>query len=431
MSILTSLFTGVSGLNAHGALLSIIGNNVANVSTAGFKGSRGSFADVLSQSLGVGGGGQVGRGVFLSGVTSDFSQGTFETTNNVLDLGISGGGFFVVQDTSGTFYTRAGQFNLDRNGNVVNPQGAILQGFQVDSSGNLTGTINNLNFVTTSSPPNPTTSALISANLDSRVTIPSAFSVSNPAGTSNFSTAMTVYDSLGNGHLITVYFRKSAQSGTGNTWEWFAVVNSADNGNGTGNEVQAQGTLSFNASGALSSESAITYPTGGFDFSGGASQNQTIAFDFGTSIAQGGTGLTGTTQFGAASETLFQSQNGFSSGSLRNLSVNQDGVITGLFSNGQTRTLGQVVLATFTAQQGLKRVGENLFSESFDSGPPLLGAPNTDAKGSIFSSSLELSNVDLAEQFVNLITAQRGFQANSRIITTTDEILGELVNLRR
>jgi flagellar hook protein FlgE len=314
---------------------------------------------------------------------------------------------------------------------VVNPEGSLLQGFTVDSSGNLTGAIGDLNLSTTSFPPNATTTVDITANMDSTSTIPAACSVTNPAGTSNFSTALTVFDSLGNGHLITIYFRKSIEAATGNTWEWFGVVPGADNANGTSDEIQAQGTLTFTPSGALNTESAITYPTGGFDFSGGATQNQAIAINFGTSIAEGGTGLTETTQFGSNSATLLQSQNGFSSGSLQNLAVNQDGIITGLFSNGRNRILGQVALATFTAQEGLTRVGKNLFAETIESGQPLTGTPNSAGRGSILPNSLELSNVDLAEQFVNLITAQRGFQANARIITTTDEILGELVNLRR
>lgn len=429
MTILTSLFSGVSGLNANGSAISIIGNNIANMNTTGFKASRASFADVLSQDLAGGSGtSQIGRGVFLSSVNPTFTQGSFETTSSALDLAIDGDGFYIVKDSSGgTFYTRAGQFNMDKNGNIVNPEGLILQGYQVDSAGNITGTIDDLTISSSTSPPRPTANAEMAANLDSSSTIPAAFDVNNPTSTSNFSTAMTVYDSLGNGHLTTVYFRKSAEAVTGNTWEWYAVVDGSELTGGV-TAIQAQGTLDFDTTGALDT---VTTTLSDFDFSGGATQSQVINFNFGSTIAGGGTGLDGTTQFGSPSATLSLNQDGFASGALQGFSINQEGIITGLFTNGQTRVLGQVVLSTFNSPDGLTMMGKNLYAESFDSGQPIVGAPNTAGRGNIFSNSLELSNVDLGSEFINLITAQRGFQANSRIITTTDEILGELVNLKR
>ncbi|MBI4714829.1 MAG: flagellar hook-basal body complex protein, partial [Nitrospirae bacterium] len=250
-------------------------------------------------------------------------------------------------------------------------------------------------------------------------------------GTSHFSSGVTVYDSLGTGHLSTVYFTKVAEAAGGNTWQWSAVAEGA-----AGDQIMARGYLGFDNNGALTTESAAA-PAGfpaaftDFDFTGGAAQSQAITFDFGTSIAELGTGLDGTTQFGSSSATIFQSQDGFASGALRSLGINQDGMISGLFTNGQTRTMGQVVLGIFNSPQGLTRMGRNLFAESFDSGQPITGSPNSAGRGRVLANSLELSNVDLAEEFIRMITAQRGFQANSRVITTTDTILEELVNLKR
>ncbi len=435
MAILTSLFTSVSGLNAFGTGLSVISNNIANMNTVGFKGSDVSFADIIGANLnGAGSGSEIGRGVFVSGVHSEFSQGSFETTGNGLDLAIDGDGFFLMRNTAGgQAFTRAGSFNIDKDGLVVNPEGLLLQGYQADSTGAITGQIGDISLAGTIFPPLATSNVNAVANLDSRSTIPLAFNVNTAPATSNFSTSITAFDSLGNGHLITVYFRKSAEAPTGNTWEYFVVVDAKDSASGL-NEVQANGVLTFTTDGALDTESAITYPllSGGFDFRGGATQGQVIGFDFGTSITtDAGTGLDGVTQFGDTSAVLNQIQNGYSSGSLQSVSVGKDGTIAGLFTNGKSRTLGQLSLARFNNPRGLTHLGNNLFAITADSGQPIIGVPNAAGMGSVLANSLELSNVDLALQFVKMIEYQRGFQANSRIITTSDEILQELVNLRR
>jgi len=434
MAILTSLFSGVSGLNANGAALSVIGNNIANVNTVGFKSSRASFADVLSQSLGgAAGTSQIGRGVLLSSVGANFTQGSFETTANGLDLGVDGDGFFLVQDTAGaTFYTRAGQFSVNKDGDLVNPEGLALQGYQADANGAIIGTLSGINVSSSTTPPNATQTVRIVSNLDSRETeIPTGFDSTDPTGTSHFSTAISVYDSLGNSHLVTAYFTKVDTGVAGNTWQWSAVSDGS-----AGSAVMGRGYLGFDTSGTLTTESA-TPPAGlpaafsDFDFTGGATQSQAITFNFGTSLAEGGTGLDGTTQFGSTSATIFQNQDGYASGALRSVGVNQEGIVTGLFTNGQTRVLGQVALGIFNSPQGLTRMGRNLYAESSDSGQPITGFPNSAGRGRLLPSSLELSNVDLAEEFIRMITAQRGFQANSRVITTTDSILEELVNLKR
>lgn len=427
---LTSLFTAVSGMNANGTALSVIGDNVANMNTTGFKSSRAAFGDILSQQMGES---QVGRGVLLTAVTPQFTQGTFENTANVLDMAVDGDGLFVMKDTSGTYYTRAGQFNVDKDGYVVNPGGINLQGYAYAADGTATSVLDDINISSVNSAPNATEDVTISANLDSRETIPAAFDVTDPNNTSNFSSSITVYDSLGNGHDVNVYFRKSAEASTGNSWQWYAVVDEADSSSGS-TEIQARGTLGFTNSGFLNTESSITYPlaSGGFDFDGGAAAGQAIDFDFGTSITtDSGTGLDGTTQYGVSSATTFQSQDGYSSGSLKSITISQDGTMTGIFTNGQTRGLSQIALAKFVSPTGLTKMGKGLYAESTDSGQPVISTPQSSGTGAVLSNTLELSNVDLAEEFVKMILSQRGFQANSRVITTSDELMQELVNLKR
>ncbi len=443
MAILTSLFTGISGLNANGTSLSVIGNNIANVNTVGFKASRASFADVLSQSLTGSSGSQIGRGVYLSDVSTLFSQGSMETTSGALDFGIDGEGFFLVNDTAGSsFYSRAGQFSINSDGYIVNPEGYFLQCYQSDNTGNITNAIGNIDVSSTSTPPNVTSNVKLTANLDSsEVPIAAGFDINDVSNSYHFSNSMTVYDSLGNQHLVTTYFTKvyeDTAGGTGNYWQWNAVADGI-----AGTEVMGRGYLQFNTSGALAAENiadmdidpvadlAMAGLLSDFSFAGGGLLNQVIDFDFGTGIADGGSGLDGTTQFGSASSTSFLNQNGYAAGSLKALSVNQAGIISGSFTNGQTRTIGQIAIGLFTNPDGMSKVGKNLYAESFESGQPVLGTPDSGGRGRILSNTLELSNVDLAEEFIKLITTQRAFQANSRIITTTDSMLEELVNLKR
>lgn len=551
--MLTSLFTGVSGLNANMTALSVVGNNIANMNTVGFKASRATFSDILSQSLnGVSGSAQVGLGVSLSSIAPLFTQGALETTSSGMDMAIDGDGFFTMRDGTGAlFYSRAGQFNIDKAGLITNPDSFVLRGFQADSAGTLSTVVSDLSISFAAIAPHSTSDIDITANLQSDAGITGfvftagtnediyfspdggtnyytadlvsagglqagsaytggqvaaaiktameaadpgtntytvtydeaagafkiandtgngtlildwsngastaeallgfsavssgtiaagssdtsdltagAFDVNNASSTSNYATAITVFDSLGNPHQVNLHFRKSLTATSGNTWEWFGVVNGTDTTSGA-IEVQAQGTINFDNNGALNSESSITYPTGGFDFAGGATQNQIIAFDFGNNITAGGTGLDGVTQYGQAFAIFNQQQDGYASGSLQSIAVDASGILTGVFSNGRTRALGQVVLATFANPTSLTSMGKNLFAESTDSGVSLVGAPESSGRGSIHSNALELSTVDIAEEFVKMIAAQRGFQANSRIITTTDEILVELVNLKR
>ncbi len=452
MGILSSLFTGVSGLNANGNALSVVGNNIANLSTVGFKSSRSVFADLISSSLGGAGGAiQTGLGVALNGVQGNFSQGSLSTTSNALDLAIDGNGFFVLRDTAGaTFYSRAGQFHLNAQNQIVDPSGFLLQGYQVNTSGLITASISGVTLPTTTAPPNPTTTVDIGANLNSQSTT-GTFSLLDPAGTANFSTSLTVYDSVGNSHLLTTYFTKTAA----NTWTYDVLgsTNEIVTGNYDASNVNislglvrlASGSLTFTTSGALDTESVVTSYDDGtpggtaggtvgqarIDFLG-ATPDQTITFNFGTSVTtDGGSGFDLSTQFGAASGLVQQSQNGFGAGALQTFSVETNGMINGRFSNGQVRPLAQLALARFPDPLGLVRTGKNTFAESGTSGQPLIGAATSAGLGRVLANTLELSNVDLGESFIDMIAAQRGFQANSRVITTSDEVLQELVNLKR
>jgi len=452
MGILSSLFTGVSKLNANKNALSVVRNNIANLSTVGFKSSRSVFADLISSSLGGAGGAiQTGLGVALNGVQGNFSQGSLSTTSNALDLAIDGNGFFILRDTSGgAFYSRAGQFHLDAQNRIVDPSGFLLQGYQVNTSGLITASISGVTLPTTTAPPNPTTTVDIGANLNSQSTT-GTFSLADPAGTAQFATSLTVYDSVGSSHLLTTYFTKTAA----NTWTYNVVGSTneivtanydAANINASLGLVRlASGTVTFTTSGALDTESVVTSyddSTAGGTAGGtvgqaqidfvGATPNQAIAFNFGTSVTtDGGAGIDLSTQFGAASGLVQQSQNGFGAGALQTFSVETNGLINGRFSNGQIRPLAQLALARFPDPLGLVRAGKNTFAESGTSGQPLVGAATSAGLGRVLANTLELSNVDLGESFIDMIAAQRGFQANSRVITTSDEVLQELVNLKR
>lgn len=421
--MLTSLYTAISGMSANGRALDVIGDNIANQNTVGFKQSTVSFGDVLSQTIS--GSSQVGRGVQVTGVQPMFTQGSFESTTNVLDLALEGEGLFMVNDGPTRYYTRAGQFSLDRTGNIVNPDGLTLQGYLADAAGNITGVVGDLTVAATQSPANATTLTNYAINLDASEPVAAAWAyvsgtVNPPLPAQyNSSTTVTVYDSQGGAHPVNVYFAKTAA----NAWTAHYVYTDAA---GLFQEAGTQ-NLTFNTSGALTAdnEAAIAFAWGGGVAAGA------ITFDYGTSIAEGGTGLDATTQFNSPFSVLNLNQDGYSAGALKNVSISEDGIITGLFTNGQSRSVGQLALARFIAPGNLTKLGRNLFGESFDSGAPIVGAPNTSGVGKVLSNSLELSNVDLAEQFVKMISSQRGFEANSKSISTADELLQVLVNLKR
>lgn len=553
---LTSLYTGISGMDASGTALSVIGDNIANMNTYGFKASRVSFGDVLSSSLTSGtSNSQVGRGVLLSGVTPSFSQGSFETTGNALDMAIDGDGFFIVKDNAGTFYTRVGEFRLQKDGTMVNTDGLAAQGFMYTAAGIPTGVVSDISVSATTSSTRPTANFTVSANLDASAVIvdtekvlfgasdnldsgeanvvigtgagefdpadPDAGNASysdtvtvydqtgtaqtatvyfiktaadtwswyayddptgaatadgtgiiaftagattstgvatfnfvagspqsisfdfsnistaaaansttpvedgytltadNAADVANFSTAVTVFDSLGNSRVVTVYFKKTREIASGNQWNWYAILDAANSSTGVATiQSSVSGELmQFDNTGSLTTSDSSDV---NFNFGGGAASDQIIKLNF-----------TNFTQYASASETIFQSQDGFPAGSLTTMSISQEGVISGIFTNGQIKPIAKLAMAKFTAPTALTKYGRNLFSESFDSGQAIIGTANQAGLGRIMANSLELSNVDLAREFVNMISAQRGFQANSRVITATDQLLQELVSMVR
>ena len=408
MGILTSLFSAVSGLNTYGNAMSVIGNNIANVGTVGFKSSSTSFADLVSASLGGGSTtGQVGLGVFLNDVQTSFTQGSLSNTGNTLDLAIDGNGFFQLADNAGTVsYSRAGQFKVNNLGQIVDPSGRFLQGYQATTTGVVLGTVGNITLSTATIAPQATGTATVEANLNAASTVPTAAFDVTDATTYNFSNGITVYDTLGSQHQLRMYYVKDVAA---NTWNLHSQID--------GGATTAQTDLVFNSSGVLTGGGAQTFT---LPIAGGAATPLTVAMDF-----------SAITQFGSASNLTNQTQDGFTSGSFQSLSIDSEGRVVAQFTNGQTRTLAQVVLSRFTNPDGLTRSGENGFAETVDSGAPLAGAPTNNGLGRLISQTIEQSNVDLGKDFVDMIITQRAFQANSRAITTSDEMLQELVNLKR
>ena len=428
MSLITALSSGTTGLETSSLELSVVGDNISNANTIGFKAGRAAFEDALNQSV-IGGIGQTGLGSRVQAVQTIITQGGLTSTGVATDLALQGGGYFEVRGehngASGTFFTRAGQFTVDRDGYLVNIEGLRAQGFPAGPSGALSGVPGDLLVGTASAQPNPTSNITVKANLQADATAPAAaWDPTNPSQTSNFSTSMTVYDTLGAAHAVQVFFRKTGAGG----WDWHAMADGAGLNGGT------PGTLSEIAGGSLAFDTngALTTVTQASNFRpAGATAPQPLNFNFGDPTGTGGTGLAGVTQFATPSASTFIGQDGFGSGQLASIRIDTQGVVTGVFTNGQTRALGQVAVASFSAPDRLDRVGGNLYAETHEAGQPVLGVPGSGGRGSIVSGSLEQSNVDLAEQFVRLIAAQRDFEANSKTITTADQLLSELIAMKR
>lgn len=429
MSILRTLNTGATGLTANADALGVVGDNIANTNTIGFKRSRAVFQDMVA------GAGkselyQIGAGARLGNVEQMWQQGALLSTQSPTDLALSGQGFFIVQGsaagTDGTFYSRAGQFHINSSGYMVNTDELRLQGYHADDNGRITGELGDIRIGPMALPATATGAINLAVNLDASVTQAPAFDPLTPATTSNFSSSTTIYDSLGKGHQVTTYFSKTSI----NTWDWHAMVDGDEITGGTpGTPFQgADGTLTFTTDGALDLE---TQNSSNWDFTG-ATPGQVVNFDFGTSITgDAGDGMDGSTNFASPSTTNGVTQDGFAAGSVSGISINETGVINGVFSNGQRRTLGQVAVASFRSEDGLSRAGLGLFTRTEASGEALVGSAGTAGRGSIASGTLEQSNVDIGREFVDLIAYQRGFQASSKVIQTADDLYGELVNLRR
>ncbi len=514
-----SLYAGITGLSANSTAMSIIGDNIANVNTTAFKSNRASFANILSQSLGGSSGNEIGRGVQFTGQNALWTQGTLENTSSPTDFAINGRGFFVMRDENGNdYYSRAGSFKFDKNGSLVDPNGYVVQGYEVDNSGNL-GPVGDITVPTGSTPPAATDQIAITLNLDADAVAPAAASMtidsanalsdvtytaanagiagntisvsyadpgaaSQPlavsvsgnditvslatdgtgaitstaaqvaaavngdpaasalvsaapegAGTGvvqaaaastldggldaeSYSSTITAYDSLGSPVPLTINFTRQGMG----TWNWEASVPSSV---GT---TTSSGTIGFDADGvldpALSGGSNPTIQVTGLA-SGAA--DLSMSWEYLSNSASNGT-ITG---YASPSVTTFSSQTGYPAGTLQSTQIDESGVVTGVYTNGQLTPLFQIVLSDFQNYDGLSAIGNNLYTESLSSGEALLGTPGNGRLGGITPNALEMSNVDLATEFVKMITTQRAFQANSRVITTSDEILNELINLKR
>ncbi len=411
MSLASSMYSGVSGLMTYGQAMNVIGDNIANVNTIGFKGSRSIFADVLAQSVSNGSANmQIGRGTMMQSVNLSLAQGSFETTGNATDMAVQGSGFFVVNQGTSRYYTRAGQFILNDAGKLVNPSGYKAQGYLLDTSGIATGSLVDIDLAGVQSQPKASTYFRLGANLNA-----------NASSGTVFQSAANLYSSLG--QLVTLTISLTKQ--TGNNWNYSMSATTSGAASGTITVSGGTGTLSFNTSGALSSPT--TNPTITISGISGASP---LSVQWRLNQTTGGTygDMTG---YAATSVTNALTQDGYSTGTLKGLSVDQDGYISGLFSNGQTQKLRQIGLANFSSPWGLTRIGSSLFAESAASGQPVLGLARAGGFGSIAGSSLEQSNIDLGSEFVNMIQTQRAYQANSKIITSIDEMLTEAVNLKR
>lgn len=401
---------GLSGLNAAAKSLDVIGNNVANASTVGFKESQAQFADVYANSL-AGGGNQAGIGVRVATVAQQFAQGNVTTTNNSLDMAVSGPGFFRMDNNGSITYSRNGQFQLDKNGFIVNSQGYKLTGFLPNAAGAIVATTPaDVQVSTADLLPNATTTVTAGLNLDARVTVPAVapFDPNNPL-TFNNSTSATIYDSLGGSHVSSLYFAKTAA----NTWNAYLTV---DGVNTQGAGVALTG-MTFSSSGVLTAPAAAV-TSAAFTPAGGAAA-QTLSINFAS-----------TSQFGSTFGVNSLSQNGYTSGHMTGFSTGSDGMVTGRYSNGQTKTLAQVVLANFSNPQGLQPLGNNQWAETSTSGTPLVGPPGSASLGVLQTSAVEDSNVDLTAELVNMITAQRVYQANAQTVKTQDQVLQTIVNLR-
>lgn len=428
MALLSSLYTGVTGLTAQGEALGVIADNIANANTTGFKNSRAEFQDIVAKSLkGILGGNQVGRGVKIGAVTQILSQGNVDATEKSTDLAISGDGYFVLHGNDGDSFTRDGSFKFDKEGYLVTNDYQRVQGFQADEKGQIVNKLGDIRFPRALTPARATTKVSMELNLDARIQTVKQFDPKNPYETSHYSTSVELFDSQGNKHLVNMFFVRSADR----TWNYYGLCDGKEVTGGKPEEqsIICSGTLGFTVDGKLDTEVQTLQA---FNFAGGALQNQQIKFDFGDSITtKKGKGLEGSKQYGKESDLISWRQDGVAAGTISNLSFNDEGVLSALYTNGETRDLGQIALAHFENPESTFKVGNNRFKEARDSGPAAIGAPGRANRGKIFAKSLERSTVDLALEFVGLIQNQRGFQANAKTITTTDELLGEVIQLKR
>ncbi len=400
----------LSGIQAASSDLGIIGNNIANSATTGFKSSRAEFADVYASLLGASDT-TIGSGVRLQNAAQQFAQGNISFTNNSLDLAISGSGFFQLDSGGSLTYTRAGNFSLDKNGFVVNNEGASLMARSADINGAITGAVGPLQLDTTYVSPNPTSALSANINFDAREaeTDSSWLLVGGVPDTAgyNSSTTATIYDTLGNDHAVALYFSKLDPVTNPNEWNVRTMID--------GN-LENTTAVTFNTDGSYNAPANLPIT---FNPTGGAAVPQSFDIDLSTS-----------TQYGSNFAVNSLSQDGYTSGQLLGVDIDKEGIIFARYSNGQSQAKGQVVLANFANTQGLQPLGDTAWAETFSSGAPVVSAPGTAGLGLIQSNALEESNVDLTAELVNMIEAQRNFQANAQTIQAEDAVTQTIINLR-
>jgi flagellar hook protein FlgE len=405
----------LSGLTASSTALSAIANNLANLNTVGYKESKATFRDLFYQTLGTTGGGdpiQVGAGTAVGSMATRFAPGSVDTTGVPTDVAIMGDGFFVVEKDGLPQYTRAGNFQVGTDGYLRTQNDQLVMGYPAQAGQvQLNGALAPLQLGKGQiSPPSAT------ASLQARVNLDATSDVGD-----TFSTHITTYDSLGDSHVVTLKFDKAAQ----NSWNYQVTLPAADTG-ATGNDtVLKSGTLTFDGSGHLTAPAADVT---GIAISGLANGAADMTFTW-KLLDESGVAMV--TQMASASDTASTQQDGFSSGTLQDFTIGSDGVIQGSFSNEKTLVLGQVALANFANVQGLTRVGNNDYTATLASGEGVVGAPGTGGRGALAGGALELSNVDIAQEFAQMILAQRGYEANARAVTTFDEITQDTINLKR
>ncbi|OQA37601.1 MAG: Flagellar hook protein FlgE [Acidobacteria bacterium ADurb.Bin340] len=415
MGLYSSFYASLSGLSANAGSLNVIGNNLANLNTIGFKQSSGTFQDLFNASLGAigtqGNGNpiQIGLGSRLAAITQNFGQGSFQSTSNVTDMAISGLGFFMLQlaGNQGQAYTRAGNFTLDRNGYLVDPNGNNVIGW--NRTGNTLSTNGTPSAIRinsgVTSPPVPTTAFSSTTNLNADALTGEVYS-----------SPIQVVDSLGATHTLLFTYTKTANPG-----EWGLAITTDGGATVAGYPALVQ----FDASGQLTTPAANpTLTITGW--TNGATSPATT-----WEVFQGTPPVPSLTGYAAPSATSNVAQDGYGAGTIRSLTVDQNGILIGNFTNGQTVSLAQVAMATFANVNGLRKTGDNTWSETLSSGSANVGAANEGGRGTVLGANLELSNVDVAEEFTKLIIAQRGYQANGRVVTTSDELLQETLNLKR
>jgi flagellar hook protein FlgE len=402
--------TALSGLNAASADLNVTSHNIANVATVGFKGSRAEFSEVFARSPFGLSRTAIGSGAQVAAVAQQFGQGNIEFTDNSLDIAISGGGFFRLSDGGSAVYSRAGNFSADRDGFIINPAGHRVQIYPPVSGTDQfdTGRLVDLQIAVGEAPPNATTRIETGVNLPANASQPAnaPFDPSDPLSY-NHTTSLTVFDSLGASHIATLYYVKTA---TENEWEVYAYVD--------GNAVGGANTITYSETGTLTNPATgeITLPA--YDPTNGAA-DLNITLD-----------VLASTQYGEAFSVSELIQDGFTTGRLTGIETSPTGVVFARFTNGQSQSLGQLALANFPNVQGLQELGNNVWGETFESGQPVLGSAGSGSFGLAQSGALEASNVDLTEQLVNMITAQRNFQANAQMISTQDQVTQTVINIR-